>query len=225
MIPLTDRVFRPMVEAVEELSRTLTIALGHSDVMVGHGYPDINALRTMRASLEAAISTTLALREHILTGAVGGTDALRGTVLRERAAAVVMQVAELRLAETEVAIYGRELFTGRFRSLLDVTLFILNRITQVNDRRLTAQLAAEDCLAGNDVLTLSARRAQYAFAIDQAERDFSAIGTDPDLLRFLEGGAWVPSEPFRIACRVIAMLFDVQLTRHRGDHIAAVVKA
>jgi hypothetical protein len=213
-----------MVEAVEELSRTLTIALGHSDVMFAHGYPDINALRTMRASLEAAISTTLALREQILSGAIGGTDALRGTVLRERAAAVVMQVAELRLAETEVAIYGRELFTGRFRSLLDVTLFILNRITQVNDRRLSAQLAAEEYV-GNDVLTLSARREQYAFAIDQAEHDFAAIGTDPDLLRFLEGGAWVPSEPFRIACRVIAMLFDVQLTRQRGDHIAAALKA
>jgi hypothetical protein len=207
-----------LLEAIEQLSRNLTIALGHADLMIAHERLNVNVMRSMRDSLETAFSTLSVLRERVLTGSVGATDSLRETSLRERSAAVVSQVAELRIAETDVAVYGRDLLGGRFHSLLDVTLYVLNGVTAANNRRLDARLAVDE--AGTDVFSLGASREAYQFALEDAERDFLAIGHDPDFVRFLEAGAWVPSEPFRMACRVIAMLFEVPVTTRRIDHVA-----
>jgi hypothetical protein len=176
----------------------------------------------MRQSLEGAYVTLSALRDGVLTGSAGAADALRETSLRERSAAVVSQVAELRIAEAEVATYGRDMLGGRFRSLLDVTLYVLNAVTAANNKRLDARLAAEEA-GGADVFSLGARREAYQFALDDAEHDFMAIGREPDFVRFLEAGAWVPSEPFRTACRVLAMLFDVPLVTRRPDHASIVI--
>jgi hypothetical protein len=207
-----------VLDAVEQLTRSITTALGHADVMLAHERLNVNVLRGMRQSLEGAYSTLSALREGVLTGSAGAADALRETALRERGAAVVSQVAELRIAETEAATYGRDLLGGRFRTLLDVTLYILNGVTQANSKRLDARLAAEAAI-GDDVFTIAAQREAYQFALEDAEQDFAAVGQDPDFVRFLEVGAWVPSEPFRTACRVIAMLFDVPITTRRAHRI------
>jgi hypothetical protein len=215
----------PFIEAVEQVTRTLTIALAHSDLMFAHGFADVNALRGLRHALEDAYSKLVALRAEVLAGNLGPADVHRETSLRERTAAVVMQIAELRISESEVAIYGHDMFSGRFRCLLDVTLYVLSRITHVNECRLHARLDSDAAQWNTNPVVIAAHREAYQFALDDAEHEFCEIGRDPDLIRFLEAGAWVPSEPFRIACRVIAMLFDVPLTHKRVAHASSIPRA
>jgi hypothetical protein len=199
-----------VLDAVAQLHLQLTTALGHADVLVANSEPAADEFRGMRRSLEDATALVHRLAWCVMSDAVIEIESHRETTLRDRAAAVVMQLAELRLAEPEMRGHGNELFPGRFHGLADVTVYVLSRITEINEARIRARLAAESSTDGLDIGHVP-RADAYKLALDRIERGFAKIGHDADLQCFLQHGARVRSTSLRIACRTIAILLDVPI--------------
>ncbi len=186
---------------VARLDRDLTRARGHTDLLAAYGYDAAKVLSEIRHALEHAVTNMRELRVELLTFAGNLSEEYLEGALRERTAAVVSQLAELARAESETGPYRRELYRGKFGRLLDVSTYVLDQLGIVNETWFRARRGTPaGCVT---------TQTSYREALVRADRAFVAIGDDTDVQQFLCAGAWILSEPFRAACRVIATLFDV----------------
>jgi hypothetical protein len=124
-------------------------------------------------------------------------------LLRVRTAAVQWELGELQHSQDEAP---PSLFIGRFKSIPDVSGFVLDRV-----ERISAFVLRERAQAGADMR--SAERAMYRFALANAHWAFSMIGTDPDVLSFFAVGSRAGSEKIRASCRVLAVLLGTPFRR------------
>jgi hypothetical protein len=128
-------------------------------------------------------------------------------LLRVRTAAVQWELGELQQSQDEAPL---SLFIGRFKSIPDVSGFVLDLVG-----RISAFVLRERAQVGADMK--SAEGAMYRFALANAHWAFSMIGTDPDLLSFFAMGSRVGSEKIRASCRVLAVLLGTPFRRERAS--------
>lgn len=204
--------FALVFETLAQLDRDLIGALGHADVLAAHGRSAKRMLDGCRRSIESALETMAGLRRLVLGCATGATIEWQEATLRARTVVVLMQLAELKRAEDEVAAYRALLYTGEFSRLVDVNAFLLDAIGKINacwlQERNAVARKSEDSERRD-----AAFNAAYLNVLRRAECRFSEITNNADLVRFLRQGASLDSERFQRACRLIAMLLDVSLAR------------
>jgi hypothetical protein len=182
-----------------------------------------------RKAIERSNRALCALRERVLDSTSRLTLPRFESALRARTSVLQVQLHELTLAEADSAT--RLWPCGRFGSLVDVSAHVLDRLGRVNAMWLEARRSLGADEDGADHRRLIA-------AVAQAERDLIAIGRDIDLISFLAAGASVAPVRFRLACRVIAALFEVplgpltprvargpSLARHLAPHVTTFTAA
>jgi hypothetical protein len=195
-------------ETLAQLDRQLVGALGQADILAAHGREAKRALDGCRRELESALETMAGLRRLVLGCATGATIEWQEATLRARTVVVLMQLAELKRAEEEVAPYRGLLYTGRFSRLVDVNAFLLDAIGRINEqwlRERSAIVRSEGADHG------AAFNAAYLVVLKRAEVGFAELANDHDVVQFLRLGSALDSERFQRGCRLIAMLLDVSL--------------
>lgn len=198
-----------LLEALAQLERDTTTVVRHADALVTSGRS--TEVAHLRAALDQAVLSMRDLRRRTLDNCTDIAVEHQELCLRTRAAVVLMQLADLREVEAELPP-GTLRVRGRFQRVHDLATFLLDRIGRVNGRAATARREVER--AKDLAHDRSARQARYGLILTEADRSFTALGSEPDVVAFLEAGELVASERFRFACSTIAMVLD-------GDDVQA----
>lgn len=189
-----------VLEAVVQLDRELAKILGHVDLLcVSPAQETVESLARLRPSVVSAMRE---VRERVLASADDTPIECVERALRARAAIVMVQLDELRTAEseTETTLVGG----GRFRSALELGRYLTDRLERVN-----ANLLRERRELETKATDLRTSEALYHVAVDNAEHGYFALGKDRDIAEFLRAGANSGSKRFRIACGTIAAALEV----------------
>ena len=197
-----------VLEAVAELDRKLAAVALQSDVLAASLGTDLTA--GLRGSFHQVQTSMRSLRAHVVDSAAALTAEWHESALRARTALVLVQLAELKASEHEVAREER-LHAGRFQGLRDVDTFLLDRIGRVNATWVKQRRAVNAWTGSVDAV---ARHAHHTAVLNTAEHAFAVIGDDVDLVSFLHAGAAVRSDRFRTACWVLAMLLGITIERN-----------
>lgn len=201
-----------VLEALAELEREIVSTLVVVDSFDAKGAAPavVVTFASLRSVLVLASSKIDLLRERVLHSVeVEAVAETREAALRARSNVVLLQLANLKSLEHDVSSSERAwLYVGRFVSLLHVIVFLVDRISSINAGWMNQKRAQRPTDADP---TMTACRALYRIALENAEAAFSLIGQDADLARFLRAGASMRHPRFRNACREIAAIVGVTL--------------
>lgn len=159
----------------------------------------VTKLRRAQASVNRALA---AVRDSVLESADELSIERFESAFRARSIVLQLQLQRLKQIEPQVA-HRLWPASGRFKSVDDVSAFVLDRIGRLNaawseERRGVRQNHSPD----SPTLIAAVARAEHALI---------AIGKDSDVASFLAVGASLTCEEFRTPCRVIAALLAVAL--------------
>jgi hypothetical protein len=194
-----------VLEAVGQLDQELTRLTRQAAALAAPlAAPDhVSTIANLRRALERATRAMNSMRERVLDSATELTVDRFESAFRARTIVLQIQLQTLKLVEPQVA-HRLWPSTGRFQSVDDVSVFLLDKIGRLNAGWSEARRLLKNGDAEPDYRALIA-------AVATAEHELIAVGKNSDLISFLAAGASLTSEDFRTACRVIAALLDVGL--------------
>ena len=189
-----------MLEAVAQLDGSLARVLGHVDLFVSSRGDHVVA--SLRNALALVMSTMQDLRERVLVSADDLAWECSDSVQRARSALIALQLAELQHVRSDVP--ARVFLAGRFRSVEELSAFLLDEIGRINSSRLREMRDLRQSPNARD-------ESLQHVVLDNAEHALLAIGRDPDVQAFLTIGSRVDSRRFRIACLTIAAVLELTI--------------
>lgn len=193
-----------VLDSAGRLDRELATLAAHLDDMRDLLRGELRASLLLQA-VARVIVTAQQLRALALNAVVG--DAMETIALNERALQARISIvvrALYALKQNENWLEPGSL-AGRFRTLRDFNLWIVDRVAQIHSQWLEQRAAqqAQDAVTG--------RALAYA-ALDDAEFSFERLGCDADVERFLRVGAANACEAVAVASQELAATFGVVLT-------------
>lgn len=165
-------------------------------------------------TLARVIVTAQQLRQHALHAVTARWEEsieIHERALRARMNIILRGLYALKQSEQSIPAGA---FAARFRSLREVTVYLVEQLTQIH-MRWQEQLELDRRLDSG-----SSRALAYA-ALDEAEVALARLGRDPDLERFFRVGATSANEAVTTACGEIAATLGHELSSESATTIEA----
>lgn len=205
------------LDTAGRLDRELTAVSDYLDDPAGTFCRDVHRAFLLR-SIEAILATARAIRQQLLDAVTRNTEStieIQERAVRSRTKILMRALQVLVRREHEVP---RNALIGRFQSVQDVYVFLVDQVVQIHGRWMEQRDADRQ-------LDADSRGVLAYSAVDDAEIGFERLGRDTALATFLRVGAASECEPIRTACREIAATLDLHLVSREQIRAAANVNS